>query len=318
MTTEIIEGLLSAAVIAATPIALGAYSGLFSERAGVVNIAIEGMMLTAAMTAQLAVRYIGWMETPLEPYILPVGVGVGVLTGVFLGWLHAVMSIRFRVEQIISGMVINIGAIGFTGLMYNLFLAGGVAGGVPISPGTFPPIAIPVLSEIPVIGSVLFRNQPIVYAMLIMTLLSHYVLFYTPWGLRTRAVGEHPRAADTLGVDVFRTRYLNVMIGGGLAGLAGCWFTLEWVDVFNLLMTGGRGYIALAAMIFGKWTPFGSFGAALLFGLAQAFQIKGQVLGWQIPYQFLVMAPYILTMLVLAGFVGRAMPPAADGKIYEK
>jgi ABC-type uncharacterized transport system permease subunit len=322
---EFIRGILSvntlnAALIAATPIALGAYSGVFSERAGVVNIAIEGMMLISALTSQLAAQYIGsgWVGTPLEPYGLLLGSFVGVLTGALLGALHAALSIRFKVDQIISGMVINIGAIGVTGALYNLYLAGGLAAGVPTSPGTFPVIRIPVLKDIPILGPVLFENQPVVFAMLVLTLVTHYVLFYTPWGLRTRAVGEHPRAADTLGVNVYAMRYANVIIGGAMAGLAGTWFTLEWVGVFNLLMTGGRGYIALAAMIFGKWTAFGSFGAALIFGFAQAVQIMIQVRGSAIPYQFLVMAPYILTMLVLAGVIGRATPPAADGVPYEK
>lgn len=315
-----ITGILHAALIAATPLALGAYCGVFCERAGVVNIGIEGMMLIAALTSQLVTQYVGsgWVGTPLEPWGLVLGSAVGIVTGMALGALHAALSIRFRVDQIISGTVINIGALGVTGALYNVFLAGGIAGGVPISPGTFPVIRIPVLKDIPIIGPVLFENQPVVFAMLVLTLVTHYVLFYTPWGLRTRAVGEHPRAADTLGVNVNRMRYLSVIIGCALAGLAGTWFTLEWVGVFNLQMTGGRGFIALAAMIFGKWTAFGSFGAALLFGLAQALQIRVQVSGSVIPFQFLVMAPYILTMLVLAGFVGRATPPAADGKIYEK
>lgn len=320
---EIVSGLtgvLSAALIAATPIALGAYSGVFCERAGVVNIAIEGMMLTAALTSQLVTQYVGnaWMGTPMEPYGLPLGALVGLMTGALLGGLHALLSIRFKVDQIISGTVINIGAIGVTGALYNVFLAGGVAAGVPVSPGTFPVIRIPILKDIPILGPVFFVNQPVVFSMLVITVISHYVLFYTPWGLRTRAVGEHPRAADTLGVNVYTMRYASVIIGGTLAGLGGIWFTLEWVGVFNLLMTTGRGYIGLAAMIFGKWTPFGSFGAALIFGLAQALQIRVQASGSQIPFQFLVMAPYLLTMLVLAGFVGRATPPAADGIPYEK
>jgi ABC-type uncharacterized transport system permease subunit len=320
MDIDAIVGLLSIALAAATPLALGAYSGVFSERAGVVNIAIEGMMLTSALTAQLFAQYIGgsWVGTAMEPWGLVFGAGIGILTGALLGGLHALLSIRFKVDQIISGTVINIGAIGVTGALYNVFLAGGIAGGVPVSLGTFPVIRIPILQDIPIIGPVLFENQPVTYAMLVITLISHYVLFYTPWGLRTRAVGEHPRAADTLGVNVFRMRYLSVIISGALAGLGGTWFTLESVGTFNLLMTGGRGFIALAAMIFGKWTPFGSLGAALLFGLAQAGQIRVQVSGSAIPFQFLSMAPYIATMLVLAGFVGRAEPPAADGVPYEK
>jgi len=321
------SGLWHAALIAATPIALGALSGLFSERAGIVNIGIEGMMLISALTSQLFAQYIAskWMQTPMEPYALALAALVGIFTGLLVGWFHALLSIRFKVNQIISGTVINIAALGVTGALYNLYLAGGIAGGVPVSPGTFPVIRIPVLSQIPFFGPVLFENQPVVYSMLIVTLIAHYVLFFTPWGLRTRAVGEHPRAADTLGIDVYRVRYLNVMIGGALAGLAGTWFTLEWVGVFNLNMTGGRGFIALAAMIFGRWTPFGAFIAALIFGLAQALQIKAQTNGMllpftgiEIPYQFLVMAPYILTMLVLAGFGGRAKAPAADGIPYEK
>jgi general nucleoside transport system permease protein len=323
--TEIVNALtsiLDPALIAATPIALGAYSGLFSERAGVVNIGIEGMMLIAALTSQLFAQYIAsqWVGTVWEPYGLPIAALVGILTGILLGALHAVLSIRFKVNQIISGTVINIAAIGITGALYNLFLTGA---NVPVSAGTFPVISIPVLSDIPILGPVLFENQPVVFSMLILTVVAHYILFYTPWGLRTRAVGEHPRAADTLGIDVFKMRYLNVMLGGALAGLAGTWFTLEWVGVFNLQMTSGRGFIALAAMIFGRWTPFGAFIAAMIFGLAQVLQIRAQTSGLEIflvevPYQFLVMAPYILTMLVLAGFGGRARPPAADGIPYEK
>jgi general nucleoside transport system permease protein len=319
---DAITKVLDPALIAATPIALGAYSGIFSERAGVVNIGIEGMMLISALTSQLFSHYVagGWAGTPLEPYGLPLAALVGILTGMLLGALHAGLSIRFKVNQIISGTVINIAALGITGALYNLFLTGS---DVPRSAGTFPIINIPYLEDIPILGPVLFQNQPVVYSMLILTFVLHYVLFYSPWGLRTRAVGEHPRAADTLGIDVFKMRYINVILGGGLAGLAGTWFTLEWVGVFNLQMTTGRGFIALAAMIFGRWTPFGAFLAALIFGLAQALQISVQTGGVEnspinIPYQFLIMAPYILTMLVLAGFGGRARPPAADGIPYEK
>jgi len=177
---------------------------------------------------------------------------------------------------------------------------------------------IPILKDIPILGPIFFQHQPIVYVMLILTFLTHFILFYTPWGLRTRAVGEHPRAADTVGINVYRVRYINVTLSGLIAGLAGCWFTLEWVGTFNLLMTGGKGFIALAAMIFGKWSPFGSFAAAVIFGFANALQINFQLNMPNIPYQFLTMAPYLLTMIVLAGVIGRAIPPAADGQPYEK
>jgi general nucleoside transport system permease protein len=186
----------------------------------------------------------------------------------------------------------------------------------PGSAGTFARMPIPVLSDIPFIGQVLFQHQPIVYVMLISTFVIHYVIFFTPWGLRTRAVGEHPKAADTLGINVYFMRYASVIIGGLFAGLAGIWLTLEWVGSFNIAMTGGRGFIALAALIFGRWTPFGAFGAALLFGLANAFQIRTQTLYPQIPAEFLQMMPYLLTIVVAA--IRRPIPPAAIGKPYEK
>ncbi|NDJ51603.1 MAG: ABC transporter permease [Chloroflexi bacterium] len=312
--------LLAVAVVVATPLALGAYSGLFCERAGVVNIGIEGMMLSSALTGQLVAQYVatGWIGTPLEPYGLPFAALVGILTGAALGALHAVLTIRFKVDQIISGTAINILAVGGTGALYTLYLAGGTAAGVPISPGVFEAIRIPFLADIPILGPIFFDNKPITYAMLIITVLAHFVIFHTPWGLRTRAVGEKPEAADSLGINVYTMRYINVIIGGALAGLAGIWFTLEDIGTFNVLMTGGRGFISLAALIFGKWTAFGGFGASLIFGFAQAVQIYLQNQGSPIPPQFLNMVPYVLTMLVLAGLIGRAVPPAADGVPYEK
>ncbi len=304
---DTIVGLLASTIIAATPLALGAYCGIFCERSGVVNIGIEGMMLTAACISQIVAQYSGDLFLALI---------TGVLTGGILAFLHAVISIRFKAEQIISGTVINILAVGLTGHLYQRYLAFGA--GAPPSPGTFPKMPIPILKDIPILGPIFFQHQPIVYAMLILTFLTHFILFYTPWGLRTRAVGEHPRAADTVGINVYRVRYINVTLSGLIAGLAGCWFTLEWVGTFNLLMTGGKGFIALAAMIFGKWSPFGSFAAAVIFGFANALQINFQLNMPNIPYQFLTMAPYLLTMIVLAGVIGRAIPPAADGQPYEK
>jgi simple sugar transport system permease protein len=303
MDLVIIAGLLQLTVATATPIALGAYAGLFSERAGIVNIAIEGMMLMAAMVGAFVSGYTGSLFW---------GVVGGLLSGGLMAALHAVISIRFKTDQIISGTVINFMAAGLTGHIYQIYL---VPPRWPGSAGTFPDMPIPLLSKIPFIGQILFQHQPIVYVMLVLTFVIHYVLFYTPWGLRMRAVGEHPRAADTLGINVYFTRYANVIIGGFLAGLAGIWLSLEWVGTFNINMTNGRGFIALAALIFGRWTPFGAFGAALLFGLANAIQIRTQTLYPDIPAEFLQMLPYVLTVIVAA--IRRPIPPAAVGKPYE-
>jgi simple sugar transport system permease protein len=174
------------------------------------------------------------------------------------------------------------------------------------------------VSDIPVLGPIFFRHQPLVYTTWLLVGLIHVLLFYTPWGLRTRAVGEYPRAADTLGVNVYAVRYGNVIASGILAGLAGAWFSLETVGAFDDMMTGGKGFIALAAMIFGKWKPCGAFGGALLFGFVDALQIKLQIVGVNVPHQFLGMTPYIVTMVVLVGFIGRAVPPAAVGQPYER
>ncbi len=181
-----------------------------------------------------------------------------------------------------------------------------------------PIVNVPLLADIPILGAIFFQNRPIVYMMLILVVLTNFILFFTAWGLRTRAVGEHPLAADTVGIDVFKTRYVNVVIGGLMAGLAGGWFSLETVGSFEDLMTGGKGFIALAAMIFGNWTPYGAFLGALLFGFAEALEIKLQILDAPIPHQFLTMVPYFATMVVLAGLIGRTVPPAADGRPYEK
>jgi simple sugar transport system permease protein len=177
---------------------------------------------------------------------------------------------------------------------------------------------LPLCPDIPVFGLLFFRHHPVLYTMFGLVIAVHVLLFATRWGLRTRAVGEHPRAADTLGVNVLRVRYSNVIAGGMIAGLGGAWFSLETVGTFDDLMTGGKGFIALAAMIFGQWTPWGAFGGALLFGFADALQLKLQIAGVNIPHQFLGMTPYIVTMIVLAGLVRRALPPAAVGIPYEK
>jgi general nucleoside transport system permease protein len=237
------------------------------------------------------------------------------LGSALLGMLHGVTSIKFRADQVISGTVLNILAVGLTGYLYRQFLAQNV----PAGPGTFPVFNLPLLSQIPVFGPILFGGQkPIVYLMLGLTVVLHFVLFYTKWGLRTRSVGEHPKAADTLGINVISTRYVNVLLGSLVAGLGGAWFTLEAVDVFNPMMTNGLGYIGIAAMIVGNWTPLGALFGAFIFGLGSAIQPLLSIFRPDIPSQFPQMVPYLLTIIVVAGVVGRVTPPAADGKPYTK
>ncbi len=324
----IIVSMLATTLAVATPLTLGALSGMFCERSGVVNIGIEGMMLTAAFFGWFGAIY---MNTLLHLEALPsllIGVFIAILTGAVMGLLLAVLSITFKVDQIIGGTVINILAIGVTGFLNRqlFFEKSGLFGGqFPHAPGVLPALHIPFLADIPVVGRV-FEQQPITVAAIVLVIISHFVLFNTRWGLRTRAVGEHPRAADTVGINVSYMRYMNVLIGGCLAGLAGAYFTLESVPSFEPLMTNGRGFIALAAMIFGNWTPFGSWAAALVFGAAQALQINLQFFRNFIPAQWAFlqqsyvvgMVPYILTMIILTGLIGRTTAPAADGQPYEK
>jgi simple sugar transport system permease protein len=304
----------------ATPIALAAFCGVVCERSGVVDIGIEGKMLMAAMVAY-AVNLFSYQAMLNSMDAATAGtisrwlaLGAALMSAVLMQLLHAVVSIKFKADQIISGTVINILALGITGYFYRQFLAQNL----PAGPGTFPIVKIPILSEIPIIGPILFQQQPITYMMMILVFVIQYVLFYTPWGLRTRAVGEHPRAADTLGINVFKMRYTDVLLGGLIAGLAGAWFTLEAVDVFNPGMTNGLGFIGLAAMIFGKWTPFGALAGALIFGLGSSVTTTLSFNRPDIPSQIPQMLPYILTIIVLTGVVGRAVPPAADGQPYEK
>jgi ABC-type uncharacterized transport system permease subunit len=294
------QAVLASALRHSTPIVLGALCGLICERSGIVNIGIEGQMLMAAFTSFLISAFFG---------NLILAVVIGVLTGMLMGALLAFMSVTLKVDQIIGGSVINILALGITGFFYQQGLAGG---------GKLPVIPLGPLADIPLIGRVLFTNPPITYTALILVFLIHFMLFRTRWGLRTRSVGEHPRAADTVGINVFVTRYVNVIIAGGIGGLAGAFLSIESVGSFERAMTNGRGFVALAVMIFGKWTPLGSWGAALLFGLTSAIQTQIQFGGITIPHQFIGMLPYVITIVVLAGFVGRSRPPAAEGVPYEK
>ncbi|MBI5956733.1 MAG: ABC transporter permease [Chloroflexi bacterium] len=303
-------GMLAASLRMATPIALGSLAGIWCERSGVINIGIEGMMLAAAAFGFAVNLYLSqW----LGPRAIWIGLLAAVLTGGVMAFFHAVLSIRFKTDQIISGTAINILAVGASGFLRRAYLVKAYFVGE-----ILPIVNVPLLADIPILGAIFFQNRPIVYMMLTLVVLTNFILFFTAWGLRTRAVGEHPLAADTVGIDVFKTRYINVVIGGLMAGLAGGWFSLETVGSFEDLMTGGKGFIALAAMIFGNWTPYGAFLGALLFGFAEALEIKLQILDAPIPHQFLTMVPYFATMIVLAGLIGRTVPPAADGRPYEK
>jgi simple sugar transport system permease protein len=297
-------GLASATLVAATPLVLAALGGMLCERSGVVNIALEGIMLTTAF-AGFAVAFVA--------HSLALGLLAAILSGMLIAALHAVLSIEFLVDQIVSGTVINILAVGVTGVFYRSLLQQGVRG-----PGTLPIWNVPLLSSIPIIGRIFFQNALVTYLMLVLVVVVHLLLFNTVWGLRTRACGEHPLAAETAGVNVKTVRYLNVIGSGALGGLGGAYFTIQQIGQFLPNMTGGRGFIALAAMIFGKWTPFGAFGASLLFACADALSARFQYLGVHLPIQLLGMLPYVLTIVVVAGAMGRAIAPAAVGRPYRK
>jgi len=302
-----LTGMLSSSLVRATPIALAALCGVISERSAVINIGIEGIML---ISAQVAVVVSSLTNN------LYLGLVTAILMGGLVATLHAWLVIRFKVDQIVSGVAINIFGTGLTSFIGSRFLEKNTD--ILNNSGVFPTISIPVLSKIPVLGPMLFENNIVVYLALLLVIGLHIVLFYTPWGLRTRAVGEHPKAADTLGVNVYLMRYVNVIIGGMIAGLGGAYFTIGSVGRFDEIMTAGKGFIGLAAMIFGKWNPIGAYTSSLIFGFADSLQVRLQILKVPIPSEFLLMAPYIVTMIVLTGVVGRAIPPAADGQAYEK
>jgi len=299
-----------------TPVALGAMSGLWCERAGVVNIGIEGMMLTSACTGFMAYALLGDANTT---WALWAAVLVALATGGLIGLLHALLSVTFRVDQIISGVVINLLALGLTGFLRSeVIVDTGVSAGVPT--GT---LSIPLLSDIPIIGEQLFTNKPIFFAMFVVIAATGWVLFRTPFGLRVRSVGENPHAAETLGIDPIRIRYRAVVIGGVIAGLAGAWFSLESQAGFQDNMTNGTGFIALAALIFGKWRPGTAFAGAILFGFTRALGARLQILqvsvgDFSLPSEFLQALPYVVTIVVVAGAIGRATAPAADGVPYER
>ncbi len=300
-----LTGMFQATLIAAIPIALGGLAGVLCERVAVVNIGIEGILLAGAFTGALVGSLLGGWA----------GIVAAMLVGGLFGLILAALVVTYRVDQIIAGVVINLFVLGLTSYVSSqVFSQYRFLNNAPV----FRSINIPLLKDIPVLGPVLFQQNVFVYGALIMVAAATYYLFHTKHGLHARAVGEHPQAADTLGINVYLVRYVHVTLGGMVAGFGGAFLTLGLVGRFDDNMTNGRGYIGLAAMIFGRWHPVGALLAALIFGFADSLQQKMALLRTPIPSEFLAMAPYIATIVVVAGIVGRAKPPAADGKPYIK
>lgn len=297
---------LSASVRLSMPLAFAALGGLFSERSGVLNIGLEGMLLTGAFVSAAATFYAGgnvW-----------VGIVAALVAGGLTGLLHAWLCVSLRVDQLVSGLAINLSAAGLTAFMSRLVFNSQATQKLP----GMPAIPIPGLSQIPVLGTLLFNQDILVYFLLVLLPLSTYGLFHTSWGLTLRAVGEYPRAAATAGIPVLWVRYISVMLSGCLAALGGAYLVLVHVKFFTEDISAGKGYIALAALIFGRWHPIATVLACLLFGATEALQLRIQAFNLNIPYQFLIMLPYVVALLAMVGLAGKSTPPAALGTPYKQ
>jgi simple sugar transport system permease protein len=301
-----VVGLLQNTIALSVPLVLGALAGVLCERSGVINVAIEGQMLAgawaAALVGSVAVTWVGLFGA--------------LAAGAFMGVLLALFAIRYLVNQVVLGVVLNVLAAGLTGFLFDAFMQNDSARFN--QPGVLGEIDIPVLHSIPVIGPLLFEANIVVYLTYILIFGVDVALFRTRWGLRTRAIGEHPKAADTVGIKVLALRYRNVLIGSAIAGLGGAYFTIGSVGGFAKNITSGNGFIALAAVIFGRWSPRGATAAALLFGFAIAVETNLSINTHAIPSYFLAMLPYIATIVAVAGLVGKVRAPAADGEPYVK
>ncbi len=309
-----VTNLLDESLVLSTPIALGAMTGLWSERSGIINIGIEGTMLGSAGVGFMVFATLGEASSTGWLWF---AVFAAVLTGGALALLLAVLAIRYQINQIVAGVVINLFALGLTGFLRSeVIVPSGNSKGISTAEFGFP-----LLEDIPILGETLFRGKPIHYMMFAVVFLTWLVMFRTAWGLRVRSCGEDPHAAETLGIDVIKTRYRSVVLGGFIAGLAGAWFSMESQSGFEDNMTNAAGFIALAAMIFGKWTPWGAFAGALLFGFARALGSRLQFLdveisGFGIPSEFFQSMPFAVTLVVVAGALGRSVAPAAEGQPY--
>ncbi len=302
-----LPGVLNNTLIVSIPLILGAVCGIICERSGVVNVAIEGQFLFGAFSSAMAASMSGSVW---------VGLIVGCLAGSLLGSLLAVLANRYHIEQVVLGVVLNVFALGLTTFLYNKVLSANAAEFN--QPPIFQPIRIAGLASIPVVGPVLFDQNILFYATFVILVVVQIGLFRTRWGLRTRAVGEHPRAADTVGIKVLGIRYRNVILAGLISGLGGVWLTIGQVGSFTTNMSSGKGFIALAALIVGRWSPVGALGAALLFGFAGGLNNSLAPLGTPIPGQVLSMAPYLATVFVVASLGGIVRAPAAENQPYVK
>jgi general nucleoside transport system permease protein len=299
--------LLANAIVLSIPILFGGMAGVMSERVGVVNIAIEGQLLTGAFVAAVVSTLTG---------SLYVGMIAAMIAAALVSMVLAVFAVRYLVDQIIVGVVLNVLVIGVTNFLYSQWLTKDASSSN--APGTFPVMSIPVLSDIPILGPVLFENRLTVFLAFLAIPLLWYVLFRTSWGLRARAVGEYPMAADTMGIRVESTRFWWVVMGGALAGLGGAALTIGNVGAFGKEMTQGQGFIALAVVILGRWHPFYMSAAALLFGFSIILRVWANQVSPGIPTDFIIMVPYLVTIIAVVGFVGRVRPPASVGKPYVK
>ncbi|TAK02508.1 MAG: ABC transporter permease [Chloroflexota bacterium] len=323
-TAANLTGVISGSLVLAAPITLGALAGILSERSGMLNIALEGKMLAGACVASIVASVVlnTFNVSPSDPGYgtaalvgAMAGIAAAMLTGALMGLLLAWLGIRHKVDQIIAGTVINIGAVGITNFLFLRVLGRNTELN---TPPTIEPLRLPLLADIPVLGPIFFSTKPYVYVAIIFVIILTYLLFRTRWGLRLRASGEKPAAAGTVGINVLAIRYRALLLAGLLAGLAGSYLSLSAAGSFQMGMSAGKGFIALAAMIFGAWHPIGALGAALVFGFADQAQSLLSILGVQVPPQLLNSVPYIVTIIVVAGVVGRVRGPASAGMPYEQ